>query len=86
MKYTKQEMIDLIQKTVYEVTQVKADSPETNLLDTRLAIHPADFLYIFDLLEKELKIPVVTILINHDYTIMRIDQMSEALLAMLEQN
>lgn len=85
MKYTKREMIDLIRETVYEVTKVRVDEQESNLLDTRFHIHPADFLYIFDLLEKKLKIPAVNILIGRNYTIMRIDHMSEALIGLIEE-
>lgn len=80
MMHTKKEVIESIRKAVFEVTGNKVESDETSLLDTRLGITPADFLYIFDLLEKELKIPAVDILKDHDYTVMRIDDMSEALL------
>lgn len=86
MKYTKKEILDLIQRIVFKVTQVKIDSEDISLLDTRLHIHPADFLYIFNELEKELGVPVVNLLIDHDYQIMRMDHMSEALLDLLSQN
>ena len=52
MRYSKQELMKLIQQTVYEVTKIQVKQMDTNLLDTRLLIHPADFLYIFDILEK----------------------------------
>lgn len=86
MKYTRKEIINLIQKTVFEVTQVRVDSEEMSLLDTRLNINPVDFLYIFDLLEKKLKIPAADIFKDHDYTVMRIDYMSEALLGLFEKS
>lgn len=82
MMYTKKEVIELIRKVVLEVTGNKVESEEMSLLDTRLGINPVDFLYIFDLLEKELKVPVVDILKDHDYTIMKINYMSEVLLAL----
>lgn len=82
MMYTKKEVMELIRKVVFEVTGNKVESDEISLLDTSLNINPADFLYIFDLLEKELKVPAVDILKDHDYTVMRIDDMSEALLAL----
>lgn len=82
MMHTKKEVIESIQKVVFEVTGNKVESDEISLLDTSLRITPADFLYIFDLLEKELEVPAVDILKDHDYTVMKIDDMSEALLAL----
>lgn len=82
MMHTKKEVMELIREVVFEVTGNKVESDEISLLDTSLNINPADFLYIFDLLEKELKVPAVDILKDHDYTVMRIDNMSEALLAL----
>lgn len=82
MMYAKKEVIELIRKVVFEVTGNKVESDGMSLLDTRLGINPVDFLYIFDLLEKELEVPAVDILKDHDYTVMRIDNMSEALLAL----
>ncbi len=84
MRYSKQELMKLIQQTVYEVTKIQVKQMDTNLLDTRLLIHPADFLYIFDILEKKLNVPAADILKNHDYTVMRVDVMSEALLELLQ--
>ena len=84
MKHTKKEIMELIRKVVFEVTGKKVESKEISLLDTRLGINPADFLYIFDLLEKELGIPVVEILKDHNYTVMKIDNMCEALLGLVE--
>ena len=54
-----------------------------NLLDNRLAIQPADFLYIFDLLEKELHVPVSDLLKNYDHTVMEVGAMSDALSELL---
>ena len=84
MRYSKQELMKLIQQTVYEVTKIQVKQMDTNLLDTRLLIHPADFLYIFDILEKKSNVPAADILKNHDYTVMRVDVMSEALLELLQ--
>lgn len=84
MKYTKKEIMELIRKVVFEVTRNKVESDEMSLLDTSLSINPADFLYIFDLLEKELGVPAVEILKDHDYTVMKIGNMSEALLGLIK--
>lgn len=84
MKYEKSDLAELIKKAVYEVTQIHVDCGKTNLLDTSMDICPADFLYIFDLLEKELHVPAVDILNGRSYHILEIDAMSEALLELLE--
>lgn len=84
MGYTKQELMELIKKTVFDVTNIQVEQVKTNLLDTSLKIHPADFLYIFDTLEKKLNVPTADILKNHDYTVMQIDVMSDALLKLME--
>ena len=52
MQYTKKEIISIIQNTVRVVTKVNVDSDNVNLLNLQLDIHPADFLYIFDELER----------------------------------
>lgn len=83
MERTKRELVHLIKGAVYEVTNVEIEDEKMNLLDNRLNIHPADFLYIFDLLEKELHIPVADILRDHDHTIMEVGAMGDALLKML---
>lgn len=84
MKHTKKEIMELIQKVVFEVTGNKLESEEMSLLDTSLGINPSDFLYIFELLEKELGVPAVEILKDHNYTVMKIDNMSEALLSLIK--
>ncbi len=83
MEYTKSALVDLIKKTVYEVTNVKVEDEKMNLLDNRLNIRPADFLYIFDLLEKKLHVPAADILRDHDHTIMEVGAMGDALLKLL---
>ena len=45
MERTKQELIQLIKQTVYEVTNVKVEDENMNLLDNRLAIQPAGCSY-----------------------------------------
>lgn len=82
--YTEDKIICLIKDLVKEVTQVEVKKENTNLLDTELEIHPADFLYIFNILEQKLEVPVTDILKGYDYTIMRIDNMSRAILKLIK--
>ena len=84
MQYTKKEIISIIQNTVREVTKVNVDSDNVTLLNLQLDIHPADFLYIFDELERRLEIPVTEVLKGYDYSIFRVDKLSDAFMEMLE--
>lgn len=83
MKYTKKQLNNLIRNTVSKVTGINIESDEVSLLDTRYQINPVDFLYIFEVLEKELGISPADILKKNDYTVMKINNMSEALLGLL---
>ena len=86
VKYEKNEVINLIQDTVFKVTQIRVTSTEINLLDTSLDIRPSDFIYIFNLLEQELKVSVTDLLINHSYRVMEINSLSKALLELIKTN
>lgn len=77
MDYTKEEIRKCIIDVVKEVTHQEIENE--NLLDSRLGIHPVDFLYIFDLLEKELKLPVIKIIDVSDYNVMQIDRLCDAI-------
>ncbi len=80
MIYTKEQLENLIRDTVRDVTGKVIDYPDTSLIDRALGIDPADFLYIFDRLEKELQAPVHTIFTNHGYEVMTVRGISVALL------
>lgn len=82
MNYEKSDLVRLIQNTVYEITEIQLESEKMNLLD--MDICPVDFIYIFDLLERKLHVPVVNILIGSSYQILEIDAMSKALLELLK--
>lgn len=55
MRYTQDDIIKIIKETVYEVVKVEIASEADNLLDSKYNINPADYLYIFDLLEKNFR-------------------------------
>ena len=80
MIHTKEQLENLIRETVRDVTGKVIDSPDTSLIDRALGIDPADFLYIFDQLEKELHAPVHTVFTDHGYEVMTVGGLSEALL------
>lgn len=85
MEYTKESIFAAIQEIVMEVCGVKILSENDNLLDRRFGIRPADFLYIFDMIEQRIGIPAVNVLKDTPYTIMEAGNLSEALLALKQQ-
>lgn len=82
MKLTQADMETMIKETVWEVTHIKVPSAEISLLDTSLNINPADFLYIFDILEKRLSKPVADIFKTNTYSVMKVHDLAAALLAL----
>lgn len=83
MKYTQDEIIEMIKNTILEVTGVRIVSDTDNLLDTKYDINPAEYLYVFDVLEKKLQLPVTDIFKDSDYTIMQPDHLCKAFADML---
>ena len=69
----------LITEVIYEVSNISLDSMDINLLDSRLNMKPSDFIYIFDILEKKTGLPVVDLFKNHDYTIMTVENITNAM-------
>ena len=79
MDDTRTMIYHLILDTVWEVCGVRIESETENLLDRKFGIYPADFLYIFDLLEKKLQVPAVDVLKDSEYTVMEAGRLSDAL-------
>lgn len=84
MRYTEKDIIQLIHDTVWEVTQIKVVSDDISLLDAKLGINPADFLYVFEIFEKKLEIPVIDIFKNNNYLVMKVSNLSKAFYNILE--
>ena len=80
MKLSKEELQQNIRKIVEDVTKIRIESYDTNLLDSSININPANFLYIFDELEKELKLPVVDIFKENKCDVMTIKNLCRAIM------
>lgn len=76
---------DEILKAVKEVTGISCADEDANLIDREIGIIPADFIYIFDLLEKRLQIPVHNIFTSRTFDVMTVNNLSNALLELKEQ-
>ncbi len=70
MIYSEKEIEHIIEEAVWKVTGRRLPSSETSLLNTDMDIPVVDFLYVFDLLEKELGLSITDILKTADYTVM----------------
>ena len=62
-----------------EVTDVKDVGEDTILVSENVGIFPADFIYIFDALERELSLPVFKIFENSNYSVMTVKNLTEAI-------
>lgn len=84
MRYTEAEIAKIIIETVYKVTHIPIKTEEISLLDTQLDINPADFLYIFDILEKRFGFEVGDILKSSNYDVMYIPNLSKAIMQLCQ--
>ena len=63
------EIEQLIVNIIKDVCEINITDKDLNLLSDKAEITMADFLYVFDELEKQLNLPVVSILEHNDYTV-----------------
>jgi len=59
----------LLVSIIKDICEINVDDKDLNLLSDEADITMADFLYVFDILEKQLDLPVVSILEHNDYTV-----------------
>jgi len=64
-------------KDVIGITDIDSDA---NLLDTEQNINPVDFIYIFDMLEKNLNLPVHDIFSSRTFDVMTVENLTNAFL------
>ena len=76
---TKDSIEQVVRESIAEVVGERELSVNANLLDTETGIVPVNFLYIFDLLEKKLCLPVCEIFVDHGYDVMTITGLTDAL-------
>jgi len=63
-----------------EITGREDIGDDVVLVDPSIGILPVNFLYIFDLVERELSLPVHRVLDSHTYDVMTIENLSMAIL------
>lgn len=67
--------IRLAIKDVTGITELKINE---SLIDREMGIIPANFLYIFDILEKKLQLPTYDIF-NHTFEVMTVENLTNSL-------
>lgn len=76
--YTADEIRQVVEIAVKEVTG-KPFNTDKSLIDRDSGIMPANFLYIFEILEEKLNLPVCSIFETNSYEVMTIDNLSKAI-------
>lgn len=77
--HSKEDIEKIIREAVINVTGITLLKKIDNLIGKDLNIMPADFLYIFDILGKELQLPVHDIFINYTFEVMIVENLTDAL-------
>jgi hypothetical protein len=68
-----------IKKAIKDTVGSEPSRDDIILLDDKLNIPPAGFLYIFDILERQLRLPVCEVFTNHSFNVMSINNLSDAI-------
>ena len=74
-----EEISKAICNAITEVTGVVSLDKDASLISRDSGIAPASFLYIFDILEKQLQIPVHDIFKTHTFEVMTTDGLTAAI-------
>lgn len=82
--YSKSFIEQAIREAVYKVTGIKDLEKDRSLIDRDMNIMPANFLYIFEILEEELRLPVCQIFIGNSYEVMCVENLTNAIYSLQE--
>ena len=69
----------VIKQSISIVTGKEGMDNNQNLLDSKIGVFPADYIYIFNMLEKKLGVPVFCLLEKYDHTVMTINNLAIAI-------
>jgi len=79
--HTRDDLEKAIRKAIEEVTGITDLEDDDNLMSRKLRIQPSAFLYIFDILEKELELPVYEVFKHNTYENMTLCGLTDTLYA-----
>jgi len=71
---------NIIRDAVEAVTGITNYSNDASLIDRELAIIPAKFLYIFEIIEQRLHVPLSEIFIKHSFEVMTVENLTSAIM------
>jgi hypothetical protein len=71
-----------IKKAVKDTIGSEPLDGDASLLGAGLNIPPAGFLYIFDILEQQLRLPICDVFTNHSFDVMSVDNLTDAIYEM----
>ena len=71
---------NLIREVICDVTGLAVDDTTQNLVGMHSEILPVEFLYIFEILERKLKVPLCNIFTTHGYEVMTIKNLANAII------
>ena len=77
--HSSENIANTIRDTVMDVAGIRGLEKDASLLDEGLGINPVDFLYIFNILEEKLQIPVHDIFMFHNYEVMNVRKLADAI-------
>lgn len=84
--YSKRDIEKAILEAVKAVAGIEFLEKSANLVDRDMNIIPANFLYVFDMLEEKFRLPVYNIFIDSTYEVMTVENLTEALFELQKQN
>ena len=71
--------------TIRDVSGIEHLEKDASLIGRDSGISPVDFLYIFDLLEKQLQMPVSDIFINYTFEVVTVNNLAAALINAIDE-
>ena len=74
-----------VRESITDVSGISRFEDNENLLDPGVGIFPADFLYIFDLIEKRFNIPFSNVLQFSTYEVMTVENMAKEIEKMIPE-
>ena len=77
--HTIEQIEEIIRSAIYNVTGKSNVNSDVNLTGYHMAIFPADFLYIFNLIELHTGLPIYRVLEDHSYKVLTIKNLVSAL-------
>jgi hypothetical protein len=83
---TRESIEHKIREAVGDVTGTTNLDKNVSLIDRAALIIPVCFLYIFDILEKSLELPVYDIFTNHSFEVMTVENLTDALFELETQS